>query len=250
MTLADQLSKVVSASGLARFSGVAGPMIVMYHGIGGTDGVSTDAFGAQLDALSDRRRIVPLRVALESLDTRERGLHSTMFGPAGHIGGSNEWDAGRAPTRQIMTAVELCDLDPARVEIGAHGLTHRRMSELDGAALRSETAGARRKLEEILRREILLFAYPYGQGDDFNAASEQAVRRAGFVAACSTRFGRGSRSAERFRLRRVGIRALDPLEVVERKFDGAYDWTAWKEVLGVRIRRVAWRRPNRANGGA
>jgi peptidoglycan/xylan/chitin deacetylase (PgdA/CDA1 family) len=277
MTLSDHVSKVVSASGLTRLSGAVGPLIVMYHGMGGADGVSTDDFSAQLDALSNRRRIVPLREALDSVDTpaaadlasitfddgyrdfleladpilRDRGLHSTMFVPAGHIGGSNQWDAGRAPTRRIMTARELCELDPARVEIGAHGLSHCRMSQLDEAALQSETAGARRKLEEILQREIRFFAYPYGQGDDFDAASEQAVRRAGFAAACSTRFGRGSRGVERFRLRRVGIGERDPLEVVERKFDGAYDWTAWKEALGLRIRRVARQRSeDGASGGA
>jgi len=66
------------------------------------------------------------------------------------------------------------------------------------------------------------------------------VAEAGFVAACSTRFGRGSQPAERFRLRRLGIEAGDSLEVVERKFDGAYDWVAWKEALGARARR--WRR--------
>jgi hypothetical protein len=85
---------------------------------------------------------------------------------------------------------------------------------------------------------VRLFAYPYGLRDDFDAAAEAAVAAAGFEAACSTRFGRGSLASERYRLRRVGVAAHEPIEVFERKLDGAYDWTAWKEDLGVLKRRV------------
>ena len=96
-------------------------------------------------------------------------------------------------------------LDPARVELGAHGLTHCRLAALAPQALRAETFEARARLEQATGRAIRLFAYPYGQLDDFDAAAQAAVEDAGFLAACSTHFGRGSRPDERFRLRRVGI---------------------------------------------
>jgi hypothetical protein len=92
-------------------------------------------------------------------------------------------------------------------------------------------------LEQATGRPVRLFAYPYGLWDDFDAAAESAVASAGFSAACSTHFGRGSAPAERYRLRRVGIEATETLASFRRKLEGAYDWSVWKEDLGVWRRR-------------
>ena len=173
---------------------------------------------------------------------RARGLHATVFVPAEHLGGWNAWDAGRFARREILGAAELRALDPRCVEIGAHGASHRRLRGLDPADLERETGAARRRLEDACGRPVRLFAYPYGLLDDFDAAAEAAVAAAGFEAACSTHFGRGSLAAERYRLRRVGVASGDSLQVCRRKLEGAYDWTAWKEDLGVwRRRRLARR---------
>jgi len=239
----------------------------MYHGLGGRDGISERDFVAQLDLLTSCRRVVPLREAVQSLgdaESRElaaitfddgyvdfaelavpaleaRGLHATLFVPAACIGGVNEWDRGYAEARRILDAGALRDLDPRVAEIGAHGLRHRRLAGLDAGALQEETGGARARLEEVCGREVRLFAYPYGQLDDFDAAAESALRRAGFHAACSTHFGRGSASEERFRLRRVGVSPGECLREFALKLEGAYDWLAWKECLGRRARDLRHR---------
>jgi peptidoglycan/xylan/chitin deacetylase (PgdA/CDA1 family) len=264
-----RLSSLLAHTGLLRHLPPAGPLIVMYHGLGGSDGVRPEDFGRHLDLLAARRRIVPLAEAVGALGTeaahrlaavtfddgyrdfarhalpvlRLRGLHATLFVPAAHVGGANVWDQGRAPRREILDAAELRDLDPDVVGIGAHGATHRRLAGLGAAALREETVEARRRLEAVTGRPVRLFAYPYGQLDDFDAAAERAVREAGFLAACSTHFGRGSRTKDRFRLCRVGIETQDSLDGVARKLDGAQDWMRWKERAG-----SAWRRTLRMAG--
>jgi peptidoglycan/xylan/chitin deacetylase (PgdA/CDA1 family) len=236
----------------------------MYHGLGGSDGVDPALFEAQIEMLQRLRRIVPLRAAVAALgkanaaklasitfddgyvDFAEyavpvlgrHGVHATLFVPAGCLGRTNAWDAGRAAERKILDAAALRGLDASVVEIGAHGLTHRRLAGLSSDVLRIETQDARTTLEEVWGRPVRLFAYPYGQRDDFDAAAERAVEQAGFEAACSTRFGRGSRPDERFRLRRVGIEPADDLARVRLKWEGAYDWSAWKERLGAWRRRV------------
>ena len=150
----------------------------MYHGLGGVeDGVSSALFEAELDALRERRRVVPLGEAVTALGTpvaselaaitfddgyrdfaelavpqlATRGLHATVFVPAGHVGGSNTWDAGYAAERKILTVGELRALDSTVVEIGAHGLAHRRLAGLGPDALHAETVEARARLEGILR---------------------------------------------------------------------------------------------------
>jgi peptidoglycan/xylan/chitin deacetylase (PgdA/CDA1 family) len=165
-----------------------------------------------------------------------RGLHATLFVPAGLLGQTNAWDRGYAQERRILDAAALRALDPAHVELGAHGLSHCRLAGLAAPALRAETFEARARLEQVCSRSIRLFAYPYGQLDDFDAAAQAAVADAGYLAACSTHFGRGSRPEERFRLRRVGIVPQDTPASIERKLDGAYDWTARKERLGAWLR--------------
>jgi len=241
-----------------------GPLIVMYHGIGGEDGVSPSGFAEQLDLLTERRQVVSLREAIASLGTvdsgslaaitfddgyrdfadfalpvlRAKSLHATLFVPAGHIGGHNAWDEGVLPRREILGSGELEALDQRHVEIGAHGYSHCRLAALDSRALERETREARDRLEAVLERRIELFAYPFGQLDDFDRAAEEAVARAGFLAACSTRFGRGSGPRDRFRLRRIGIAPGDTPSRVAAKLDGGYDFVALKESLGARIRQL------------
>ena len=253
----DWVGAALAGSGIPGWLPSRGPLIVMYHGIGGEDGVTVEAFKRQVAALAERRRIVPLGDAVESLGQRKshdlaaitfddgyrdfaalalpvlraKRMHATLFVPAAWLGKTNAWDAGR-PQRDILTACELRELDADTVTVGAHGLTHTRLAGMSPGQLQGETLEARRILEDACGRAVTLYAYPHGQRDDFDSAAERAVADAGFVAACSTRFGRGSQPTERFRLRRVGIEPGDSLARVEQKLDGAYDWIASKETLG------------------
>lgn len=264
MSWVDAAAAALDAFGLARLRGPRGPAIVMYHGIGGEDGVDPGAFAEHLSLLSSLRRVVPLEEAVSLLGRpeasevaaitfddgyrdfatlalprlAERGLHATLFVPAGHVGGSNAWDRGAAPERPLLDEHELRKLDPGQVTVGAHGLTHCRLAGLEPQRLREETQTARRVLEDVCGRPVTLFAYPYGQGDDFDAAAERVVEEAGYLAACSTRFGRGSTHRERYRLRRIGIGPADTTETLRRKLEGAYDLVAAKESLGLRVRRA------------
>src|SRR5262245_55818374 len=107
MSTVDTLARLLAAGGAARWSPPRGPLIVMYHGVGGDDGVTPGALAAQLDALRARRRILPLREAVALLGRpeahdvaavtfddgyrdfaalavpllRERGVHATVFVP-------------------------------------------------------------------------------------------------------------------------------------------------------------------------
>jgi peptidoglycan/xylan/chitin deacetylase (PgdA/CDA1 family) len=266
----DRLGRVVSVSRMQRLMPFRGPLIVMYHGIGGADGVRVHDLADQVDALARRRCAVPLRQALVALGTPEagelaaitfddgyrdfaetaapllaaRGLHSTVFVPV-VFSKSNRWDVGRMERREIMDVSLLRQPDPAWIDVGAHGATHCRMRDLNTAELERETSGARLRLESVLGRRVELFAYPYGQRADFDRRAEQAVASAGFAAAASTCFGRGSDPAQRFRLRRVGVEASHSIVDVERRLDGAFDWLATKEALAHQGRTLL-RRPGAA----
>ena len=265
--LVDTVSAWIECSGMIRLIPLRGPMIVMYHGLGESDGVRPEDFEAQLDLLCSQRKVVPLGKLFELLDgnrsqklaaitfddgyvdfaeiavpaLRSRGLHATVFVPAGLIGRSNIWDEGTAPKRRILDSAGLRNLDPEVAEIGGHGFSHCRLAGLDPEDLERETAGCRRTLEAETGRHVRFFAYPYGQRDDFDATAEAAVQAAGFSLACSTCFGRTNHSRQRYHLTRVGIEPRDDLAVVARKFGGAYDWGRLEGMARVLHSKVAAR---------
>lgn len=86
------------------------------------------------------------------------------------------------------------------VTIGAHGLTHPRLTELSGEELTKEVEGSRRLLEGLTGRTVDLFAYPYG---DYDRRVLEAVENAGYRAA----FAENSRRLGRrpFEIPRVGL---------------------------------------------
>jgi peptidoglycan/xylan/chitin deacetylase (PgdA/CDA1 family) len=102
---------------------------------------------------------------------RRHGFSATVFVVAGLPGGHND----------LMTPDEVRAVADAGMEVGAHGATHVRLGA--GADLAAEVDGSRRVLEEVVRRPVTGFCYPYGAHDD---AAAHAVRRAGFAYACAT----------------------------------------------------------------
>lgn len=70
--------------------------------------------------------------------------------------------------------------DSELVTIGAHGVSHPKLTDLGEAELAREIGGSRAALQEVIGTAIDLFAYPFGDTDDRVA---RAVEAAGFRAA-------------------------------------------------------------------
>jgi peptidoglycan/xylan/chitin deacetylase (PgdA/CDA1 family) len=80
--------------------------------------------------------------------------------------------------------------------VGGHGRSHLRLTGADGRQLENEVGGSRKALGAMLGLPVDLFAYPFGA---FDAAAEDAVRRAGFTGAMSVSNGLGGTFAYRRR---------------------------------------------------
>jgi len=102
------------------------------------------------------------------------GCTATVFVIAGRMGGSNEWDPA-GPRKPLMTAEQVRAAAAAGMEIGSHGVRHRRLSALAEPELRDEVRGSRELLAEVTRTEIGGFCYPYG---DLSGPVLREVRRA------------------------------------------------------------------------
>ena len=111
---------------------------------------------------------------------------------------------GRTAVRRLLAA---------GWEIGSHSLTHADLTALTPTAMRTELAGSRARIRRLFGVPASFFAYPYGH---VSPAVVAAVRRAGYLAAATTRMGYAT-PRDRFRLARVQVsRGLTAADLLRR----------------------------------
>ena len=134
--------------------------------------------------------------------------------------------AGAEPTcrpshRPLSVEETLALADGELVEIGAHTVTHPALGPLPPSSQREEIVQSKARLEDLLGRPVMSFAYPHG---DYTAETVSIVREVGFARACSFTFaGLVHPSTDPFRLPRVQIQDWDGEELARRLsawFDG------------------------------
>lgn len=111
------------------------------------------------------------------------------------------------PSHQTLTAeaaVRLAEGD--LVEVGAHTMTHPVLAGLSAREQRQEIRESKTRLEAMLGRDVVSFAYPHGSITPEAAAS---VGEAGFLCACSSQAEAVFRRADEFQLPRLGVRDWD-----------------------------------------
>jgi len=119
---------------------------------------------------------------------------------------------GEAAARP-MTADEVREMHASGlISIGAHTRTHRPLSALGMDEQRREIEGSRQDCLELTGELPACFAYPYGE---FDQASPQLARGAGFSLACSTVEELAWARGDRFLLPRVSVGNLSA---------GRFDW--------------------------
>jgi peptidoglycan/xylan/chitin deacetylase (PgdA/CDA1 family) len=111
---------------------------------------------------------------------------------------------------RTLTHQELCLLDAHDLcDVGAHTITHPWLSGLPRERQRSEIRDGKAQLEEILGRDVALFAYPFDEPSAFDDDSVAIVREAGFSAAFRGERGTLARGGDRYRIPRCNVRDWD-----------------------------------------
>jgi peptidoglycan/xylan/chitin deacetylase (PgdA/CDA1 family) len=100
--------------------------------------------------------------------------------------------------------LEALAKDPL-IEIGAHTITHPRISTLAPDEALAELEGARVRLNERLGINVEHFAFPYGRSGDCGPRDFALARDAGFMSAATTRKGLVRGGQDCFRLPRNTI---------------------------------------------
>jgi peptidoglycan/xylan/chitin deacetylase (PgdA/CDA1 family) len=99
-------------------------------------------------------------------------------------------------------------------ELGAHTLTHPDLTKVGAARLRREVGGSADAIASLFGVRPAFFCYPYGHLD---ARVEAAVRRAGFLAATTTRRGVAAPGQDAYALPRITVTSrTTPAALLER----------------------------------
>ena len=240
--------------------------ILTYHSVGQRDhemNVMPEAFRRQMAWLAEHVPVIPLEEAVEGRSgvaitfddgyrdnlenaapiLREFGFPATLFMVAGRAGGTLKHDR-ESPDSRLLTWEELRQW-AGDLEVGAHTLTHCRLSRLDEAGQRAEIVESKARLEEELGCPVRAFAYPFGSALDYNQTSVRLVREAGYAYAVSNRFGPNRAGADRWTLRRIWIDATDNEASFQDKVIGRLDILRWMDSPpGIALRRVVNRALN------
>lgn len=86
-------------------------------------------------------------------------------------------------THGIMTESDLRQMSESKwVTLGSHTCSHTRMPLLSEPEQRDELTASKQRLEQIIKQDISLISYPYGNSIDFSPIAEKLVIECGYVA--------------------------------------------------------------------
>lgn len=117
----------------------------------------------------------------------------------------NQWDLAADPTEPraaLMDETQKRAFVAAGWEIGAHTLSHPRLTTLPLPGAAAEIQRSKTSLETVLQTEVVSFAYPYG---DLSDAVKEAVRAAGFAFGVATDTGGLHLEDDRMQVFRVNM---------------------------------------------
>ncbi|HYA12949.1 MAG TPA: polysaccharide deacetylase family protein [Syntrophales bacterium] len=110
-------------------------------------------------------------------------------------------------TNRAVTETELLQLSKSTMAtIGAHTVTHARLSALTVEAQRVEIESSIKQLESLLGKKISVFSYPYGRPDDYTDKTVTLCREAGIVKAAVNFPGQAHRWTDPYQIPRHLVR--------------------------------------------
>lgn len=95
--------------------------------------------------------------------------------------------------------------DSGLITIGAHTMSHPSLSKLSSEEQEKEIFTSKKILEEIINKEVNLFAYPFGNKPDYDKRTMQLLKEMKFKKAVTTISGITNMSCNNFELPRVAV---------------------------------------------
>ncbi|MGL4671197.1 MAG: polysaccharide deacetylase family protein [Cetobacterium sp.] len=137
----------------------------------------------------------------------------------------NKWDVDdkNNPEKEfpLMNVEELLEMQKYGIEFGGHTSTHPKLAELSLENVKKEIILSKNNIENLVGKELLSFAYPYGS---LNEDVKKIAQESGYQFAVATDSGSITFSDDLFEIRRVGIFPTNNLFNFKRKVSGRYNF--------------------------
>ena len=157
---------------------------------------------------------------------RRHRVPAVLFVSVGEVRERRDPGAGE---ESHVTWDELREVRDAGVAVGSHGWDHVSLARIPVAEARRQVARARETLRERLGDAAGRdFAYPYGTGGDFDAATREALAAAGHRCAYTSVHGAVAPGADPLELPRDKVEGGEGLRMFRRIVEGGLD--AWSVV--------------------
>jgi peptidoglycan/xylan/chitin deacetylase (PgdA/CDA1 family) len=153
----------------------------------------------------------------------KRDIPAIVFAVVSVLGQTATWWPESSPerNRRIASVEQLRTLPYEQIGIGAHTMTHPRLSALDKDSARGEITRCRSKLEDLVGRKIETFSFPYG---DFSQDMVRWCEEGGYSRVFTTEHRNAFVSPEDFVVGRVKVEPTDWRMEFQLKLIGAYFW--------------------------
>ncbi len=155
---------------------------------------------------------------------QRKNIPATIFVPTGYLGKRPGWIKNNNhpyATETVMTEAQLKTLPGNLVTIGSHSVSHINFNEIDKATAEKEISESKLYLENILNKNIILFAAPFAT---LNESILPVFKKAGYVRVFLNIPTYPATKTDLYLLGRTSIEPTDwPIEYIL-KFKGAYQW--------------------------
>jgi len=173
-----------------------------------------DSTGRRWPTASDSERLEFYHEMVRLLNEAETGRRNTWLAQVRLWAGK---EAGIADVHRVLTVEELQQLSASRwATIGAHTVSHARLSSQAAPAQWEEIEGSKRQLESWLGREVTVFSYPFGNRCDYTEETVAICRQAGFSKAAGGDCGQAHRWTDSFQIPRQLVRDW-PVDIFAQK---------------------------------
>jgi peptidoglycan/xylan/chitin deacetylase (PgdA/CDA1 family) len=164
---------------------------------------------------------------------RSRGIGSTVYVTTGQIGAP-----GWLSQQQVADLARL-----PGVEVGAHGVSHQRLDELQHRELVRELRVSKAQLEQLIGERVDSFAYPHGA---YDRRVRAAVVAEGYRSAAAVKNAVCHSGDDPFAIARFTVTAVTSAERIVEVLEGNGGPLAWtRERLRTRAYRTARRHRRR-----
>jgi peptidoglycan/xylan/chitin deacetylase (PgdA/CDA1 family) len=131
---------------------------------------------------------------------QEFGMKAVVFVLGNRTIMGNIWDKDFGELSPLLNQQQILEMNNAGFEIGAHSMTHPKLTMLNEKDATEEILRSRMLLEILLNVPVNSFAYPYGL---VNTTIKKITKDAGFTIACAAYSGSALFGSDLFEIRRI-----------------------------------------------